>query len=118
MAFALRPALSLLAEGVSEEHRDEADNDVAFWNDGDQTPEGPTIGEDLATEERGQLDDLLQEFRDVLQNKQGKTSVAEYRIRTGTTALIRLPPYRIPHANRDTVKKELEEMEEEGIIER
>ena len=41
-----------------------------------------------------------------------------YPIRTGTAAPIRLPPYRIPHAYRDTVKKELEEMEEEGIIER
>ena len=111
-------ALSLLAEEVSEEHCDEADNDVAFWNDGDETPEGPTIGDELATEERGQLNNLLQEFRDVLQNKPGKTNVAEYRIRTGTAAPIRLPPYRIPHAYRDTVKKELEEMEEEGIIER
>lgn len=27
------------------------------------------------------------------------------------------PPYQIPHVYRDTVKKEQEEMEEEGIIE-
>ena len=111
-------ALSLLGEEVSEEHCDEADNDVAFWNDGDETPEDPTIGDELATEERGQLNNLLQEFRDVLQNKPGKTNVAEYCIRTGTAAPIRLLPYRIPYAYRDTVKKELEEMEEEGIIER
>ena len=42
-------ALSLLAVEVSEEHCDEADNGVAFWNDEDETTECPTIGDELAT---------------------------------------------------------------------
>ena len=69
-------ALTLLAEEVSEEHCDEVNNHVAFWNDGDETLEDPTIGGNLAPEERG-LDNLLQEFRDVFRNKLG----AEYCIR-------------------------------------
>ena len=36
----------------------------------------------------------------------------------GTAAPIRLPPYRIPHAYRDTIKRELEEVEQDGVIER
>ena len=36
----------------------------------------------------------------------------------GTAPPIRLQPYRIPHAYRDIVKSELEEMERDGVIER
>lgn len=40
----------------------------------------------------------------------------EYGIDTGTARPIRQQPYRLPYAYRETVKKELEEMKEAGII--
>ena len=43
--------------------------------------------------------------------------ITEHRIETGDARPIRLPPYRLPHAHRDSVMKELREMEEEGLIE-
>ena len=48
----------------------------------------------------------------------GKTELVERRIETGDAKPVRLPPYRLPHAYRDIIKKELEEMEKYGIIEK
>ena len=41
----------------------------------------------------------------------------EHHIETGDSSPIRLTPYRLPHAYRETVRKELEEMQMQGIIE-
>ena len=48
----------------------------------------------------------------------GKTELLEHKIETGDAKPVRLPPYHLPHAYRDTIKKELEEMEKYGIIEK
>ena len=105
-------AVSLLAEEVQEEV-----DDVISWDDqgGEETP---VVSDHLSTTQRKELDELIHEFRDVLSNQPGKTHIAEHRIKTGATTPIRRPPHRLPHAYRETVKEELEQMEREGIIER
>ena len=110
-------ALSLLAEETPGETDGEIDDDVVLWNSGAEAAGTPTINEGLTTSQLEELRTLLSEFKDVLQNEPGRTHAAEYRIRT-KAAPVRLPPYRLPHAYRDTVRKELEEMEKDGIIER
>ena len=67
--------------------------------------------------QRSKLDVLLLQFSDVLSRWPGRTQTTECHIQTGTAPPIRLPPYRLPHAYRDVVKGELEEMEKDGIIE-
>ena len=54
----------------------------------------------------------------MLNSVPGKTSLIAHTIATGTSKLIRLPPYRLPHAYWYKVKTELEEMLAAGIIER
>ena len=49
--------------------------------------------------------------------KPGRTKLAEHRIKTGTANHVRQTSYRLPHAYREDVKKDLEEMEKDGIIE-
>ena len=61
--------------------------------------------------------DIFKEFEDVLQSEPGRTTLTEHKINTNHMRPIRLNPYRIPYAYRDAVAKELEEMEERGIIE-
>ena len=51
-------------------------------------------------------------------NQEGPRSLNTVYIDTDPAHPIRLPPYRLPHAYRDTVKSELESMEKEDIIER
>ena len=47
----------------------------------------------------------------------GCTHLVEHEIETGDSCPIRLPPYRLPHAFHEPVKRELEEMQDHGIIE-
>ena len=77
----------------------------------------PTVGEQLTEQERTELDQLLDEFIDVLQSQPGRTSLVEHRIDTGNARPVKLPPYRIPHAYRESASKELQEMLDTGIIE-
>lgn len=63
------------------------------------------------------MQSIVKEFADVLQGKPGQTELAEHSIVTGPAGPVRLPPYRIPHAYRESVKKELKEVEESRIIE-
>ncbi len=75
------------------------------------------MGEQLTGHERADLAELLEGFQDVLQSHLGRTSLAEHQITSGAAKPVRLPPYRLPHANRETVQKELQEMQAAGIIE-
>ena len=59
----------------------------------------------------------MSEFAQVLANTPGRTQFAEHCIKTGSAHPVRLPAYRIPHAYREIVQQEIEEMLEEGIIE-
>ena len=111
-------AASFLAEEVLGEGPDDPD-DVVLW-DGSGAADGehPVICSNLSPAQRTELGRILQEFADVQSSRPGRTQITECCIRTGTASPIRLPPYRLPHAYRDIVKKELEEMEKDGIIER
>ena len=54
----------------------------------------------------------LSDFGDVLTNEPGRMTITEHNIDTGDAN-----PYRLPHAYRDTVCRDLQDMEESGIIE-
>ena len=94
---------------------DDEDKEIPAWND---QPEGvSTIGDQLSDSQREELAQLIVSYGDVFSNKPGRTDLVEHRIETNNTSPIRLPPYRLPHAYRDAVQKELKEMSENGIIE-
>ena len=77
----------------------------------------PTVNEHLMTDQHGDVNQLLEEYSDVFSIKPGSTTLAEHRIETGSAKPARQHPYRLPHAYRETVQKELCEMEAEGIVE-
>ena len=74
------------------------------------------MGDQLTSEQRIEMESLLKEYPVVFQELPGKTQLAAHRIVTGDAPAIRLPPYRLPHAYRETVLKKLENMKEHGII--
>ena len=78
-----------------------------------------TIEKELTSEQRESwLQQVLEEFKDVLQGKPGRTNMAVHSINTDAKPVrVRLPPYRIPHVYKEAVETELKEMEESGIIE-
>lgn len=75
----------------------------------------PILGEQLNVKQQQELKTLAQ-FDDVLQSKRGRTLIAVHRIHTGTSRPVRLPPYRLPHAYREAVQKELQQMLDAGVI--
>ena len=76
----------------------------------------PKEGEQLSEEQRRQLRLLVEEFSGVFQNTPGSSEILEHRIPTGTSNPVRLPPYRVPYAHRETLRQELKEMLERKII--
>ena len=76
----------------------------------------PVVGSQLTSNQREELSELLSEFEDVLQGKPGRTNVIEHAINVSGKP-IRQQAYRIPHAYREGVAKELQQMEASGIIE-
>ena len=96
---------------------DEQD-DIPVWNGVEEDADAEVqMGEKLNEVQRQELRALLNEFRTLFSNKPGRTGLVEHCIETGTARPIRLPPYRIPQAYRDTVKQEIQEMLQAGIIE-
>ena len=107
-------------EGVDTEEVDteeEAEPDLPSWG---ATKEGPQyeISDHLDEEQRASLRQLLEEFKDILQIRPGRTQVVEQYIHTGAERPVKLPPYRLPYAYRRTVEKEQHEMLKEGVISR
>ena len=64
-----------------------------------------------------ELSDILGEFGDVVQSRPGRTALAVHRIDTGAARPVRVPSHRIPHAYREAVEQELQEMVDARIIE-
>ena len=53
----------------------------------------------------------------MLRGTPGKTTMAEHAIDTGDSRPVCLHPYRVPHAYRDEVQRQVSEMLEEGVVE-
>ena len=113
-AFSVRKSneSSYWAEEVAE---DADDKDILVWND--EHSGKPKYGEHLREGQQQVLNGVISDFADVFNTRPGRTTLAEHRIETGQAPPVRLPPYRLPHAYKDLVARELKEMEESGIIE-
>ncbi len=59
---------------------------------------------------------MLSRYPQVVKDTSGRTNQVTHRIRTTDCIPVRQKPYRIPQAYREEVNKELEEMEQSGII--
>ena len=105
-------ATVLLAQRAVEEMDRE---EIPSWN---ETGEGlPKMGSQLSADQSQELEGLLLRFRSVFQSLPGHTTATEHRIVTRDAQPVRLAPYRIPHALREDIRQELEEMLDHGIIE-
>ena len=83
------------------------------WND---NQEEKTSSNQLSPNQQRDLKELKKEFADVISDIPGRTDVIEHSVDTGEASPVRLPPYRIPQALRDTLREEIKEMLTQGII--
>ncbi|XP_071491788.1 uncharacterized protein [Diadema antillarum] len=75
------------------------------------------VDPNLTDEQRRQVSSLLCEFEDVLTDVPGVTSAGEHDIKLTHSEPIRSKPYPLPHALRQVVKDEIQEMMDLGVIE-
>lgn len=68
--------------------------------------------------QKGDLGELILEFRDIFAGKARCTNIYEHKIKLAKETPFVKRTYPIPHAYRDKVKKEINSMLEQGIIER
>ena len=101
--------------GIAQE--DEFEEEVTGWKMDSRKGDCPKEGKQLSEEQRKQLRALLKQFSDVFKKEQGRTDVVKHKIPTGDANPVRLPPYRVPHAYRQVLKQELEDMMKRRIIE-
>ena len=80
-------------------------------------PEPITVGERLSETQRAGLLQVLQKFPMVLQSDLARTQVAEHQIRIENVNPFQQQLYHLPHAYRDVIHKELEDMETNGVTE-
>ena len=72
----------------------------------------------LTTEQRSELQNVLSEFADTFSNNPGKTTLTKHEIHLEPdTRPIRLHPYRVSSSKSDAMKKEIDEMLKLGVIE-
>ena len=95
----------------------DSEDDEFSWPNGNSV-EAPSINPRLTTEQMTELGTILTDFAHVLRNEPGRTTVTEHRVVSDDLKPVRLPPYRLPRAYREIVRKELQQMESDGIIER
>lgn len=103
------PVSAFLAQSVHDEE------DIPDWNDteGGQANKGTQLDSRQAHE----LDMLLGNFESLFTALPAHTTIAEHCIPTRDARPVRLPPYCLPHAFRDQVKEELDDMLVHGFIE-
>jgi len=107
---------SYLSTEVTEDDQD----DIPLWypSDSNQLVESqPTLGAQLSPLQQESLKEMLKNYPEVVQDKPGCTDWAIHSVSTGDKGPIRLPPYRLPYAYRESVKMEIEDMLKHGIIE-
>ena len=110
-AFQVRSEETCFLEEVLQEGVDE----IPAWKD--DTVGEAHFGEQLSTEQTIQMKGVMDEFQEIFSNRPGRTNLMQHHIRTVDACPVRMRPYRLPHAYRETVLQELEEMEQHGIIE-
>ena len=93
----------------------EEELEALTWDGGEDGQ--PVFGEQLTSVQREELNQVLKQYQDIMTKIPGHTNLTQHRIETTDHAPIRLPPYRLPQAYRETVRQELEEMQQQGVIE-
>ena len=65
---------------------------------------------------KGQLEEVLLSFPEVLANTPGRATLVKHHIRVGDASPIQQKPYWVPYAQRDVVKWELDRMLQAKVI--
>ena len=93
-------------------------DDVPLWKQHtNEILNDAVLGDKITDTQQSDLKEMLEEYLHVMRNEPSKTNLTEHNIVTSEARPVHLPPYRLPHAYRETVQHELKDMLDHGIIE-
>ena len=81
-------------------------------------PSDVTLNPELTSEQRSNLNSLLEKYSDIVTDVPLKTNAMTCEIRLTTEDPVRCKPYPVPYARREAIKQEVNKMLELGVIER
>ena len=71
----------------------------------------------IQTSHHIELEKLKSQFKDILQDVPGRTTLVHHKIPTQDAPPIRLPPYRLAHHSKEFLRAEIQTLLKQGIIE-
>ena len=74
------------------------------------------FGDGLSTEQVQELQSLTSQYSDIFSDSPGDSNLAEHRIDLTSDVPVRQTQYPVPYAMQASLKEELQQMEEMGII--
>ena len=74
------------------------------------------IGDNLSHEQRAEFMDLANEFQSLFTEAPGTTSLAQHHIKLTSDQPVRSRPYPVPYSLRESLKKDITDMMEMGVI--
>ena len=89
---------------IAEDDESDGEDVIPSWRG--ESCKFPTIGSQLSEQQKGQLSELLLEFKLVMSGKCGRTAICQHHICTKGGLPVQQRPYRMPHMYRDAVERE------------
>lgn len=83
-----------------------------------ETVQEVLINPELKREEQKQLRALLDQYTSTFTDKSGQTTLCEFSIPTMDNIPVRVKPFKLSYAKQETVRLEIQEMLEMGVIEK
>lgn len=83
---------------------------------GKETYQDVKIAETINEQKKQDIKNRIENYKEIFTEKPGKTSLEEHSITLTTTTPVRTKPYAIPYNCRESMKKDIEEMEKMGIV--
>ena len=91
---------------------------LAAEEEPDELDEGQEQRVELTGEQQWELQGLLDDYKDVIKDSPGRTSVLRHDVDTGDSPPIRSAPYQVPEEWKEKVKAEIQLLLDTGLIER
>ncbi|GFO50080.1 Pol polyprotein [Plakobranchus ocellatus] len=114
------PAASVtVIEDLEGEHFNDSDcealPELGGWSS-EETVDDLKFGDELTLDQRRQLDEVALMYSSIFSDRPGTASTEEHCIALTSSIPVRQRPYQVPYAMRQTVRDELREMEDLGVI--
>ena len=119
------PVLHAVATAVieqSESGLEEAVDDENLLELGtlhpEETVEDVTFGRQLIDEQKDQLQEVVRKYKHIFTDVPGHVNVIEHEVKLTLNEPIRSKPYTIPYNARESLKRDIQDMEKMGLSER